>query len=1563
MTRRTSKWLLVLLSVLLVATLALTACTQKATVSFSGGDGATGTAPEAITAEVGSTIQLPANTFSKDNFDFDGWSDGSKTYQAGDDYVVEKDVTFTAQWKEKQAPAPTTYALTYALGDHAAEGAGVPEVAEHEAGAKITLAAAIAAAEGWEFAGWSDGTTIYQAGAEFTMPAQAVTLTAQWREKQAPATYPVTYELGDHAAEGAVAPEQAYYGASEKFTLAAAIEPAEGWEFAGWSDGTTIYQAGDEYTMHAQAVTFTAQWKVVEDPIPSNVFTGILDGDSVTITLGEEGKAILDYGNNDQRTRNYELEGTLLTLHMDFFGNIISYYLEIDSSNHTFIQLDDLFTVVYTANNGAELSFDGKGGATLDSHVGTYELLSDWGVKYLSLTIGGNTYDIDFEDGVGTAISVTITIDETEYVFGEVGGEQKDINIADVAGVWTNGNGDELVLSIVGSSMWSVGGMILNGEFMYVSQSESTSLVGNNVMLQDVVITLDENSNIVINITKYSGEVINTIEFTNKVALNNANLSNFVGNWKDAASDVTIEITSSGSVTVSNHDDTALYVMDKYAAVIWGDGGSDGYVLCKQGDQLVGFLNKYYKDQLSVTFDKAAVDEGCQWEKFIGTYKGTADNGDEYVVTVSEKDIQITINGVAAEVEIVSFDVYLDFTITINGKSFYLWDMSYDEPVSEIQLNEIEGLTQFNLLRDSGNGDEPIECEWESYIGKYKGDDYYSDDVYEVEVTATEVKMSINGVAATVVIVEFDQYDGFTLTVNGKEMYLGAYSSADPLESLFLSDESYDVMVIVNREKDDDQPKGITIDEVVGVWTSSNGDKVIISTVGEDGMFYVGSIIFANEYLLVSPYDGGLIGYNANYDEIFISAGSDAGSIVVNGVVYTNQTALQNISISDVVGTWKRHGLESTITIAENGSVTMSLASATSVSLVIVDKYVVITYVAAYYDYQFLLSKNGDQLVGYFTAPEKAPVEAQFDFVQQQHTCQSACETCGKCKNSTCNEDACKDKCQGHETAQISTFEGHATYSKTFFGSTINYIVTEISIVISEKASVAYFIYLVNGLSYEEEVILSESNKNWYEGEGTPAYYYSLTLSKGSAQAFNLAVLEDGRLMLCDNDDVALDDGVFTLKQSEPDVPTNSVFVGECTVNGTAYTAIFTRFELDTTTTATTIKITYNLNGTEKTEELALTVQTSFPASETPIYIYSFTIERSPGARTTWRIGVYADYLLLGTSSTVYSDGKFVLEGGESGECEWEEYIGSFKGTYEGVDYFAVISATGVQLSINGVEATITDLVYDYVDGFTFKANGTEFYLYDHSYDIPISEVFLMDEGYSIFATLTRTEDGDEPGDDGELVYIGHATFSKSFFGSTTSYVITEITMIVSESTTTAHFVYTVNGTQYEQDVTLSESQKSWYEGDGTPVYYYSLTLTSGGSQAFNLAVLEDGRLMLCDSDDVALDDGIFTLKQEEQPDPDEGFDGTYLNPNGMPDYADRMMDEDYSFIKAVLSGDTLLLYPENEVYYQEVSLTWTDNVGTGKLGMYTVTITVVGNTMTVEMKFLSTTFTADFTK
>ena len=71
-------------------------------LSFEGGDGATGTMPS-VNATVNSKVQLPECTFVKENCDFDGWTDGTKTYSAGSEFIMPaSDTVLTAQWKESQ---------------------------------------------------------------------------------------------------------------------------------------------------------------------------------------------------------------------------------------------------------------------------------------------------------------------------------------------------------------------------------------------------------------------------------------------------------------------------------------------------------------------------------------------------------------------------------------------------------------------------------------------------------------------------------------------------------------------------------------------------------------------------------------------------------------------------------------------------------------------------------------------------------------------------------------------------------------------------------------------------------------------------------------------------------------------------------------------------------------------------------------------------------------------------------------------------------------------------------------------------------------------------------------------------------------------------------------------------------------------------------------------------------------------------------------------------------------------------------------------------------------------
>lgn len=142
------------------------------TISFVGGEGASGTAPAAQKKKEGETLILPANTFEKADCTFAGWSDGTTTYEAGGEYTVgKKDVTFTAQW------AAVEFSVGYAKLESGVTG-NVPATVNKKKGDTVELAAA-PAKEGSIFVGWNDGNGIFAAGSQYTVNGD-VTFAAEW---------------------------------------------------------------------------------------------------------------------------------------------------------------------------------------------------------------------------------------------------------------------------------------------------------------------------------------------------------------------------------------------------------------------------------------------------------------------------------------------------------------------------------------------------------------------------------------------------------------------------------------------------------------------------------------------------------------------------------------------------------------------------------------------------------------------------------------------------------------------------------------------------------------------------------------------------------------------------------------------------------------------------------------------------------------------------------------------------------------------------------------------------------------------------------------------------------------------------------------------------------------------------------------------------------------------------------------------------------------------------------------------------------------------------------------
>ena len=115
------------------------------------------------------------------------------------------------------------------------------------------------------FNGWSDGATLYAAGAQYTMPYADVTLTAQWTKK----TF-LTFLLGGGTGTTPAVVKE-LRGTVITLPGQSGFDRTD-YAFNGWSDGTTLYAAGAQYTMPSDDVTLTAQW------IAKRFLTFTLDG-------------------------------------------------------------------------------------------------------------------------------------------------------------------------------------------------------------------------------------------------------------------------------------------------------------------------------------------------------------------------------------------------------------------------------------------------------------------------------------------------------------------------------------------------------------------------------------------------------------------------------------------------------------------------------------------------------------------------------------------------------------------------------------------------------------------------------------------------------------------------------------------------------------------------------------------------------------------------------------------------------------------------------------------------------------------------------------------------------------------------------------------------------------------------------------------------------------------------------------------------------------------------------------------------------------------------------------
>ena len=256
---------------------------------------------------------------------------------------VTKGMTLTAKW------TANSYTITFDT-----NGGSKIDPITQDYGTAIT-APADPTREGYTFIGWDKAIPA-------TMPAEDLTVTAQWRINQ----YTITFDT-DGGSE--IAPITQDYGTQ----ITASADPTrEGYTFIGWDKAIPA-------TMPAESITITAQWKDSEKPTGeikisknswksflNNITFGLFFKDTQTVTINaadNSGTVFVSYLVTHQDLSEAELQSLVFSgyeepFHIDPNGEYIVYAMLVDASmNITYLRsdritLDNVQPVIGGIENG-----------------------------------------------------------------------------------------------------------------------------------------------------------------------------------------------------------------------------------------------------------------------------------------------------------------------------------------------------------------------------------------------------------------------------------------------------------------------------------------------------------------------------------------------------------------------------------------------------------------------------------------------------------------------------------------------------------------------------------------------------------------------------------------------------------------------------------------------------------------------------------------------------------------------------------------------------------------------------------------------------------------------------------------------------------------------------------------------------------------------------------------------------------------------------------------------------------------------------------------------------------
>lgn len=359
----------------------------KYTITFNDWNG---TQIQQTQVKEGAVITAPADP-TREGYKFTGWD---PTFTAGT--TATKDETYTAQYSVNQ------YTITF----DTQGGSAIPAITQ-DYGTAVT-APADPTKDGYDFDGWDKEIPR-------TMPAENITITAQWTEKQ----YTITF---DTQGGSAIAPITQKAGTP----VTAPADPTRyGYRFTGWDRGIPT-------VMPAEDITITATWEEISTDGYTNGFSN--DPEATGIALYQEALKDGDYYIIDNGGKLFWFATQINSGTIAANSNAkLTANIDMDGTNHPdypgigYKKMESNKVVESVAYSG---TFDGNGKSISDFSITGIKSTNGVGlIAYMKGSSGSNKAVVKNL----TIASGTINQNSISYTGSIVGCADDNVDIIDVA--------------------------------------------------------------------------------------------------------------------------------------------------------------------------------------------------------------------------------------------------------------------------------------------------------------------------------------------------------------------------------------------------------------------------------------------------------------------------------------------------------------------------------------------------------------------------------------------------------------------------------------------------------------------------------------------------------------------------------------------------------------------------------------------------------------------------------------------------------------------------------------------------------------------------------------------------------------------------------------------------------------------------------------------------------------------------------------------------------------------------------------------------------------------------